>query len=404
MPNIAIGRQPIFDRDLETVAYELLFRDADGKNQANIQDGDLATTQVIVNAITEIGMKKLVNNRQAFLNVTNTFLKGEIELPEMDKHFVLEILETVPVDEEAVLGARKLCKQGFTIALDDFIYHPKLEPFVELAGIIKLDILAQEKKEIEEAVKAFKKRGKKLLAEKVETYEQFEFCKSLNFDYYQGYFFCKPEVLTQKSMPMAKVQILKVLSKLHDPEIGIDELTDDISKDVTLSYRLLRYLNSAHFSLQQEVDSIRQAIMMLGWNTIRNIATLIIMSRIDDKPGDLLKTGLIRARMCSLLADRLAPKEVDTYFTAGLFSVIDAMMDTPIQDVIHRLPLAKDLQTALVYKQGEIGNVLGDVIKFVAGKLKPVTSTADYSMDDLNKTYLKAIQWADVAVAELSSA
>ena len=189
MPNIAIGRQPIFDKDLETVAYELLFRNTDGQNQANVIDGDMATTQVIVNAMTEIGLKKLVNNKWAFINLTQAFLKGDIPLPEMDKHFVLEILENIPVDEATLNGARKLWKQGYTIALDDFIYHPQLDPFVEIAEIIKLDILAQDQTALVNAVKQFKKRHKKLLAEKVETYEQFEFCTSLGFDYYQGYFF-----------------------------------------------------------------------------------------------------------------------------------------------------------------------------------------------------------------------
>ena len=204
-------------------------------------------------------------------------------------------------------------------------------------------------------------------------------------------------------MPAAKVQIMKVLAKLHDPDIGIDELTEDISKDVTLSYRLLRYLNSAHFSLPQEVDSIRQAIMMLGWNNIRSIATLIVMSRIDDKPSDLFKTGLIRAKMCGLLADKLQPGTADMFFTAGLFSIIDAMMDTPIQDIIHRLPLGKELQQALLFQEGLVGQVLGNVIKFVGGK-PTVGCAPNISQDELNKIYLRALQWADAATAELSSA
>lgn len=402
MPNIAIGRQPIFDKELETVAYELLFRDCDGQNRANIIDGDLATTQVILNALTEIGLKKLVDNKWAFINLTQSFLDGGFPLPDLEKHFVLEILETIPVNDATLAGARKLSQQGYTIALDDFIYHPHLDPFVEIANIIKLDIMAQDHAALGKAVKQFKQRGKKLLAEKVETYEEFEFCKSLNFDYYQGYFFCKPEVLTSKSIPASKMQIIKLLSKLHDPEIGIDELTNDISQDVTLSYRLLRYLNSAHFALQQKVESIRQAIMMLGRDNIRSIATLIIMSRIEDKPSDLFKTGLIRAKTCSLLADKVHPGSADTFFTAGLFSVVDALMDTPIQEIMHRLPLSEDLQNALVYQQGEIGHALLDVITYVRGNLSDIAGS-NYNMDDITKAYLQAIQWADAAVSEIAA-
>lgn len=400
MPNIAIGRQPIFDKKLETVAYELLFRDCDGQNRANITDGDQATSNVILTAFTEIGLNNLVGNKPAFLNLTRNFLEGEFPLPDMKDRVVLEILEDIPVTESTMAAVRKLGQQGYTLALDDFIYHPGLDPFVDAVSIIKLDILAQDRQTLTESVKLLRKKRKKLLAEKVESHEEFEFCKSLGFDYYQGYFFCRPEVLTQQSMPANKLQIFRILTKLQDPDITLNELENEINHDVTISYRLLRYINSAQFALRQEIESISQAVMLLGLNNIRSIATLIVMSRIEDKTIDLFNTGLIRAKMCHLLAQKVRPGAEDIFFTAGLMSIVDALMDLPMQEAMQQLPLSEELQHALIYHQGDIGETLLNVTQYVRGKLATVRGS-NYSMKDLVEAFLTAMKWADAATQEI---
>lgn len=403
MPKIAIGRQPIFDKALNTVAYELLFRDCDGKNRATIRDGDQATSEVILTAFTEIGLKNLFDGKPAFLNLTRSFLDGTVPLPNLAGKVVLEVLEHIPVTDETVAAVQRLADQGYTIALDDVVYHPQLDPFVDAAQILKLDLLAQDHDKLAETARQMRVRGKKLLAEKVETHAEFEFCQSLGFDYYQGYFFCRPEVLTLKAMPANKLQVIRILSKLQDPDGRVADLENEISLDVTLSYRLLRYINSAHFALRQEIESISQAIMLLGWDNIRSIATLIIMSRIEDKTIDLFKTGLIRARMCSLLAGKIQPGAEDRFFTAGLLSIIDALMDLPMQEVMEQLSLSDELQNALVHHQGELGEALANVIDYVSGKANTVKSTR-YNMDDLTEIYLKALQWADATAREITVA
>lgn len=403
MPTIAIGRQPIFDKELNTVAYELLFRDCDGKNRAKIKNGDQATSEVILTAFTEIGLKNLTDNKLAFLNLTQSFLEGKSPLPNLVGKVVLEVLEDIPVTESTVAAVQKLSLQGYTIALDDYVYHPHLDPFIDAVEIIKLDVLAQDHDTLAKTVKLLRRKRKKLLAEKVETQSEFEFCQSLGFDYYQGYFFCRPEVLTLKALPSNKLQILKLLTKLQDPDTTVDELENEISHDVSLSYRLLRYINSAHFVLRQEIESISQAIMLLGWNNIRSIATLIIMSRIEGKTIDLFKTGLIRARMCSLLANKVKPDMQDSFFTAGLLSVIDALMDQPMQDIMQQLTLSEDLQNALIYQQGDIGQTLFNVIEYVRGHPEAVNGS-DYSMEDLTEIYLQALQWADATAREITVA
>ena len=403
MPRIAIGRQPIFDKQLNTVAYELLFRDCDGQNRAKIQDGDQATTEVILTAFTEIGLSNLFDNKPAFLNLTQSFLEGKVPLPKMSGHVVLEVLENIPVTEATIAAVRALKKQGYTIALDDHIYYPHLDPFIELADIIKLDVLAQDHDTLAETVKQLRGKGKKLLAEKIENHAEYEFCQSLCFDYYQGYFFCRPEVLTLKAMPANKLQVLKILSKLQDPDLSVEELDNEISHDVTLSYRLLRYVNSAQFALRHEIESISQAIMLLGWDNIRSIATLIILSRIEDKTLDLFKTGLLRAQMCKLLAGKVTPGAEDRYFTAGLLSIIDALMDQPMDKLMQQLPLSDELVNALVYQQGDMGHTLFNVMEYV--RFHPAAVTSEhFSLDEMREAYLQALRWTDLTAQELTAA
>lgn len=400
MHNIAIGRQPIYDKRLKLVGYELLYREHDQQNQARFTDGNRATSEVILNALTEIGVKTLVGDTTAFFNMTESFLTGAIPLPEMPRDVVLEILEDIPANAATLAGIRRFLSKGYRIALDDFVYRPELDPFVELASIIKLDIMAQDKDTLRMSVARLKEQRKKILAEKVETYDDLEFCKSLHFDYYQGYFFCKPEVVTSKTLPVNKLKVMQILASLHDTTTTAGKLEADISSDITLSYRLLRYINSVQYYLQKDIDSIKQAVLLLGWDNIRSIATLLIISRITDKPYELIKTGMVRAKMCEILGGVLQPRAQDIFFTAGLLSVIDALMDLSMADVMEQLPLSEELSSALVRQEGIIGQVLKLVIDYVHD-----TTVSNLNLirdiDTINNAYLMAIQWADGTLRKL---
>lgn len=400
MHDIAIGRQPVYDRELKLVGYELLFREFNNQNQAYFIDGNRATSEVILNALTEIGVKTLVGESSVFFNMTEKFLTGDIPLPEMPRDVVLEILEDIPANDSTIAGLRRFVSKGCRIALDDFVYRPELDPFVELASIIKLDIMAQDRDTLCKTVKNLKEQRKKILAEKVETYEDLEFCKSLQFDFYQGYFFCKPEVITAKTLPVNKLKVMQILASLHDASISAGKLEADISSDITLSYRLLRYINSVQYYLQKDIDSIKQAVLLLGWDNIRSIATLLIISSITDKPIELIKTGMVRAKMCEILGGYLQPRAQEIYFTAGLLSILDALMDLSMEEVMAQLPLSKELTTALVAQEGIIGKVLKLVIDYVRdtriGNLDLIRDT-----DTINHAYLLAIQWADGTLRKL---
>jgi EAL and modified HD-GYP domain-containing signal transduction protein len=265
---------------------------------------------------------------------------------------------------------------------------------VEVARIVKLDLMALERQAVAEHVERLRPLGLKLLAEKVETHEDLEFCRQLGFDYYQGYFFCKPKTISGRSVATNQLIKLRLVSQLQAADVGFDELEDIISCDVGLSYRLLRYINSAFFSLPREVASIRQALVLLGQRNIRKWATLLVLADVDnDKPQELMVTGLIRARMCELLGQARGGLDADTYFTTGLFSVVDAMMDSTMEAILGELPLSEDIRAALLEHSGSPGEVLHTVLAFERGEIGEVAERLRESAP-LQAAYLQSVAWA----------
>ena len=395
MDNIYIARQPIYDAQLKVVAYELLFRSGQTTNTADFLDGDEATRNVIVNSITEIGMDQLVGPHRAFINLTHNHVlqMAEQPMPELKDRLVLEVLEDINPDKEIIEAVTKLANDGFTIALDDFIYSESLQPLVEISDIIKIDLLALTVEELKVHVKQLSNGKRKLLAEKVETKEEFERCKELGFDYYQGYFFSKPQIIKGKSLPANKVAILSLLAKLQDNESSNEELAEIISQDLTMSVRVLRYINSAQFGFSREVDSIQQAIMMLGRTTIRNLATLLSMSQIKDKPHELLIISMIRSKMAENIAKQVK-MDKEICFTIGLFSIIDTLMDQEMEVLIEGLPLTENIRAALIRHEGELGKILNCVLAYENGDWENATY-GNLSTNDIRESYLNALNWSN---------
>ena len=233
---------------------------------------------------------------------------------------------------------------------------------------------------------------RKMLAEKVETQAEFDMCKELGFHYYQGYFFSKPQIIQGRSLPANKIAILKLLAKLQDNNTSIEELAQIITQDITMSVRILRYINSAQFGLGKEIDSIQQAIMMLGRTTVCNLANLISMSQIEDKPHELLIISMIRANMAQNIAQRInTDKEV--CFTTGLFSIIDTLMDQDMTSLVEGLPLPENIKSALIHKEGELGKILSCVLAYESGDWK----NAYYdklTINEIRDCYIMALQSA----------
>ncbi len=398
MNAVALARQPIYDRQLRVYAYELLYR-SDTSNQANFTDGDQATSEVIVNAVMEIGLEHIVGHRPAFINMTHGFLTGALPLPLLKETVVLEVLEDVSVDVELIAGLEHLADSGYLIALDDFTYRPDLNRLLEIAHIVKLDVLALEPDDLSAHVDLLRDYNVKLVAEKVETQDELARCQELGFDYFQGYFFCQPDLIAARRLGGNRLVIVKLVAKLQDPAVDVGELEILIAQDASLAYRLLRYINSAFFSLRSKVTSIQHALFLLGPKTIKKWASLLLMVRLgDEKPHELIVTGMVRGKMCEIIGIVDAHSTPDQYFTVGLFSILDALMDMSLPKVLEELPLAEDTNQALMNRSGSMGEVLRDVLDYEKGT-QGTLNGADF--DTYQHAYLDSIKWADDACSAI---
>ena len=391
MPQVFIARQPIFDLQLDVVGYELLFRGAN-ENVAVFSDHDEATSTVVLNTFTEMGLDSVVGDRRAWINVTRDFLLGGLTRIIPRGRVVLELLEDQVVDDALINALEDHRARGYSIALDDYSWSDALEPALEHADIIKLDVLGRDSAAVEADIARLAGRGLTLLAEKVETREDHERCLELGFTLFQGYFFCKPERMEARGVAPNRLSILQLVAALQDPTIEISQLEVLVSRDIALSYRLLRYINSAFFGLRREVDSIGRALMLLGIENVKRWATLSIFASVDEKPRELIETALVRARFCELAGEG----NRDQLFTLGLFSVVDALMDAPMENVLESMPFPDEMRAALTERSGPKGELLAAALSYERGEFIP-------PVDEFGDAYVEAIAWATSAADELFS-
>lgn len=398
-----VGRQPIYDRALEVYAYELLYRKGN-VNHATFSDGDLATTQLLINTFMEIGLENIVGSRPAFINITGDFFTGQYPLPMSHEQVVFELLETVEPTVEVINGVRGLVEQGYRIALDDYLLKRDTLPLLELASFVKLDVLTMPKDELARSVERLRRYDLMLIAEKVETPADYDACRELGFDLFQGYFFSYPDVIQTHTNTANRSVVIRLIAQLQDSSIDLREVETLIAQDVILSFRLLRYINCATFGLRREVDSIRQAIMLLGLATVRNWATLLLLSQFDDrKPRELMTIALIRARMCELLSVTDPRIDAGQAFTTGLFSLLDAMLDVPMENLLDQMPLSLPIKLALQSREGLLGTLLNDVVRYERGQWDGLAERDAVSID-YNTAYLAAVSWADNSSKALRAA
>ncbi len=392
-----VARQPIYETTQRTFGYELLFRNS-STNAASIGDPEQATAQVIVNSFLEIGFDRMVGSTPAFINVTAQFvLSGYCEsLPK--ERVVFEILEdTIPTP--ALLEAlRKLTDDGYRFALDDYTFQPQLTPLIPFCTYIKVDIRQIEREELKHQIHNLRDSGRVLLAEKVETYEEFEFCKQTGFHLFQGYFFCRPKIVSVATIPLNRISICRLLAKLQQPDISMQEVEAIVGEDLSLSYRLLRYINSASIAISKSVQSINHAVRLVGTEQIRLLASLIMLTSLDEKPRELITTSLVRAKMCELLAVRAGIRVTEPFFTVGLFSALDGFLDCPMTKALELLPLADDIRDALLTHSGDPGKILESVLAYEQADWDdgaPSGITGSQARD----AYVRSVDWADSLIS-----
>ncbi len=401
MQDLFVGRQPIYTRNLEIFGYELLYRSGP-ENRAGVTDGDQATSRVIVNAFLEIGLEHVVGDRIAFLNLTRSFLLDGGPVPFPRDRVILEVLEDIEIDRRLLESVQALAGAGYRIALDDFVFRPQARELLAAAEIVKLDVLALGREGIEREVRQLRGFPVHLLAEKVETREEFEYCSGLGFEYFQGYFLNRPHIVRGREIPANRLNALRLLARLQDPDAGAAEIERIVGLDVTLSYRLLRYINSAFFALPRKVDSIRQAVIYLGTRAIRTWVSLLVLAGLGDKPVSLMTTAMIRARMCELLALESGAPHPDTWFTVGLFSAVDALMDLPMEEVLTQLPFTDDIVAALLHREGPAGSALRCALAYERGAWEEADFPA-VTPGRCTELHLDALAWADAATRTLGT-
>jgi len=391
--DIFVGRQPILGPNLKTIGYELLYRNCD-VDSANFSDEGIATAQVLLNTYLDIGLEHVVGSHLAFLNIPKQFLL-ENHCEALPKHrVVLEILENVEPSPEVLEAITSLSQQGYTIALDDFVFHDRFRPLLELADIVKIDVLGKSDSQLQLEVRQLRDYRVRLLAEKVESRDVYDTCKQIGFFYFQGFFFYRPDIVRGRQIPGNRAALLELLGNIQDPEISLKHLVEFIRNDLSLSYKILRYVNSGAVGLPRRMECIEQAACMVGIDRIRTWATLIIMGTGENQPMEMLVIALVRAKMCEQLGQNLSTDSPEKYFTMGLLSVLDALFAASMEDIIKKLPLPDDILEALTSGTGPMGTVLNCVKAYEQGEwlelkhlhLPPAT---------IRDFYVEAIDWAN---------
>lgn len=346
------ARQPIFDSDLKIVGYELLYRGLLG-NLAEFEDGSEASAKVLVNALTEVDLLEVVAGQRAFVNFTLDMLSAVPDFAK--KHLVIELLEDIPVTASLLDKLRELNSRGFTIALDDYGSRAYPRELLNLVDVVKVDLVNIAPADLPELVDSLEPYNVQLLAEKVETLDEYNHCRELGFEMYQGYFFSRPQIIHGRPLGADRQVVLELIGTLYRAEVEVNDVVSVIERDPSLSVKLLRLVNSALYRRQRAIQSIQQAIAMLGLNRLRSWVTLLLLDDHTDRAAALQELSLFHAHFCQQIARETRPVMENAAFTVGLLSCLDAFFDRPMSELLEKLPLDHLLHRALLENQGRLG-------------------------------------------------
>ena len=396
-----VARQPILTADERVFGYELLFRDGI-ENYFRGPDFDAASRSVLDSSIL-MGLEVLCGRRRVFINCTRDVLLNDYITLLPSEQTVVEILEDVPPDDEVQAACRRLKEASYMIALDDYAVNDPREPLRQFADIIKVDLQATS---MEDAAAMIKRHGSwrcRMLAEKVETREQFLAAKNAGFRYFQGYFFRQPELMQGRDIPGNGANYLRMLRAVSRDELDVDEIESVIKSEASLCYRLLRYLNSAALGLGCEVHSVRHALVMLGQEQVRRwIRLAAVLGAGQQKPGELVSLALVRARFCELLSPKALHRDCDL-FLMGLISLMDVLLDTPMPRVLEQVPLDHEIKQVLLGRPSLLQPVYQLMLAEEQGQwvqLEELARRLHLSEGEVAQAYWQAVDWARQVNAE----
>ncbi len=394
-----IARQPIFDRKKHLFAYELLFRDGLSNCFPQI-DGDTATSKVLASSFLAIGIEKITGGKRAFINFSQNLLTSGIPFMFPRESTVVEILEDVNPVTDVIETCRKLSSDGYHLALDDFSFDARMHALVKLANIIKIDFRSTPVENIKKLIVSPELAGIKLLAEKIETNEEFRSAFDMGFEYFQGYFFSVPEIIKGKELSGSTLQLLNLIIEINKPNVDLEKLEKIIEHDISITYKLLRYVNSASIKRREEISSIRKAVMIIGIDELKRLVSLISLSKVAvNKPDELIKRSCIKARFCDRLGqDSTCSTKYNDLFLIGLFAHIDAILDQPMKEIMEKIPITKTISDALINGEGEQAKYLRLAECYERGQWNNVKEYAAQTCVDesgIPGIYMEACKWAD---------
>jgi EAL and modified HD-GYP domain-containing signal transduction protein len=398
--NFYAARQPILDKNKKLFAYELLFRDSIDNVFPDI-DGDEATSKMIEASQFNMGISEFTGNKPAFINFTlETLKQGYPEMLEPEE-VVVEILETIKPGKQLLAYCKDLHKKGYTLALDDYEHQSVWAHFYPYIKIIKIDIQLSGLDEIREVLKATKDYPHiKMLAEKVETYEEYDQMFQLGFDYFQGYFFAKPEMIKTKNLSPSQMAMAELLYETSKTDLDLNSITSVFERDVSLSYKLLRYANSAIFKRRNEISTIKQALVILGSGELKRfIGLMFAITANPNKPSELINLAMTRAKFCELVAEDIRSQlDISIAFLTGLLSMIDAILDEDMASILEKLPLSEDIKQPLLTKKGVMAALI-KLVEFIEqaqwDKTTLVMEKLSLDKDKVVEHYNQAVAWAD---------
>jgi len=397
--NAYIARQPIVDVEHRLIAYELLFRHSAYAQSAQVDSDVDAGITVISNTLFNMGTEWLLKGKLAFVNMEVSMLMSSFSTLLPTENVVIEVLETVRVTPEILERLRELKAAGYRFALDDFHYLPESEPLLPLASYVKLDVLAHTPDELARMVHAIRKYPVKLVAEKVETPEQFRHCRSLGFDYFQGYYFARPENIVTRVINPTHATVLQLMEKVRK-DSDIHELENLFKRDVALTFKLLRYINSAGFGLSCEVQSIRHAVSILGMQPLyRWLSLLLVTAGTGPTAPTLARTAITRGRLCELLGKGLLPRnDQDNLFIVGVFSLLPALLEITMEQLLDRVVIPDSFADALLHRSGLYGPFLALSEAVESGELARLEELSQSLMlhsEQVNQAHLQALAWVE---------
>ena len=398
--NVFIARQPIFDIDQNIFGYELLFRSGLDNFFDTKLDQDYASSKMLMDSLVIFGFDELTRGKKVFMNFTKKSLLSEIVSLLPKQTTVIELLEDIEPDNEVLGTFERLKKKGYTLALDDFEYNEKFEPLLDLTDIVKVDFLLTKGEERANVITKINNPKIKYLAEKVETIEEFKQAIDMGYSYFQGYFFSKPVIVTGTDMPAYKLNFLQIIQELYKPSVNITKIERILMRDVSLSYKLLRLINSAAFGLRKEVYSIRHALNLLGIDELKKWISLMSLSQVsDDKPEQLMITSVSIAKFSEIIAEKTRNKGIKSnFFLAGLFIYIDGFLNRSMEDIVNNLPIIDEIKDALLGKDNIYRKVLDLYLAYEKMEWERVTQICNdikVNHEEIFGYYMEAITWAN---------